>query len=142
MTEVSFYLVEDGAENAGMRFACRLAEKAHAQGRRLYFHVENEAAGAALDELLWTFRQGSFIPHAPAAALEGEDDPTPVAIGTGGEPPPGFDDVLVNLTAEVPDFFSRFHRTVEIVTPATRDAGRRRYRFYQERGYSLETHRV
>lgn len=141
MTRVSFYVLADTAPDAALRFACRLTEKAHAEGHRVYWRLADEDGCRAADELLWAFRQGSFVPHARAAALDGADDPTPVALGTG-EPPAGFDDVLLNLHPEVPDFFSRFARTAEIVTPETRDAGRRRYRFYQERGYPLETHKI
>lgn len=141
MTRVSFYILADAAPDAALRFACRLTEKAHADGHRLYWHLADEASCRAADELLWTFRQGSFVPHAPASALTGREDPTPVVLGTG-EPPEGLDDVLVNLHPDVPAFFSRFERTAEIVTPDTRDAGRQRYRFYQERGYPLETHKI
>lgn len=141
MTRVSFYVLADAAPDAGPRFACRLIEKAHAEGHRVYWRLADEAACRAADDLLWTFRQGSFVPHVRAPALTGDDDPTPVVLGTD-EPPPGFDDVLVNLHPEVPDFFERFERVAEIVTPETRDAGRRRYRFYQERGCELETHKI
>lgn len=141
MTRIGFYVLADAAPDAALRFACRLIEKAHAEGHRVYWRLPDEAACRAADELLWTFRQGSFVPHAMTPALAGDEDPTPVVLGTD-DPPPGFDDVLVNLHPEVPDFFSRFERAAEIVTPDTRDAGRRRYRFYQERGYPLETHKI
>lgn len=141
MTEISFYIVENTGADAAERLACRLAEKAHGQGRRLYLHVADEAAGVRLDALLWTFRQGSFVPHCLGAVWQGEDDPTPVVIGHD-DTPPGFDDVLINLADTVPPFFSRFQRTLEIVTPATRDAARQRYKFYQDRGYTLETHKI
>lgn len=142
MTEILFYVVQDGADNGAVRFACRLAEKVHRQNRRLYLHTADPATAQQVDEDLWTFRQGSFVPHLPAEALSGADDPTPVVIGNGDPPPAGFDDVLINLADDVPDFFSRFQRAVEIVTPATREAARRRYKFYQDRGYPLETHSV
>lgn len=141
MTRVDFYILADTAPDAGLRFACRLIEKAHAEGHRVYWHLADETSCRAADELLWTFRQGSFVPHARAADLSGPDDPAPVAIGSG-EPPAGFDDILVNQHPEVPDFFSCFERDLEIVTPELRDPGRRRYRFYQERGYPLNTHKI
>ena len=60
-----------------------------------------------LDELLWTFMQGSFIPHR---VVRGELDAPPlepVLIGVNQPPGPGRWDVLVNLATDVPDFFSR-----------------------------------
>lgn len=141
MTVVSFYILADEGPGAAARLACRLAEKAHLQGHRLYIHAADAGAAADLNQLLWTFRQGSFVPHALAADLD-RDDSTPVALGAQSEPPAGWDDVLINLDAEVPAFFSRFRRALEIVTPATRAAARQRYKFYQDRGYSLKTHQV
>lgn len=142
MTEVLFYVVSDGGADAAVRLACRVAEKAQGQGHRVFLHTDEAGAAQRLDELLWTFRQGSFVPHALADELEGPEDPTPVAIGAGGQPPARFDDVLINLGTEVPDFFSRFQRAVEIVTPETRGPARQRYKFYQDRGYPLATHHV
>lgn len=141
MTEVLFYVLSDGDDDV-VRFTCRLADKIHEQRRKLYLHAASAAMAQQLDNDLWTFRQGSFIPHLLVDRLEGPGDPTPVAIGTADNPPTGFDDVLINLADEVPGFFSRFQRTVEIVTPTTRAAARQRYKFYQDRGYPMETHKV
>jgi DNA polymerase-3 subunit chi len=141
MTEVFFYILEDEAADASARFACRLTEKAHDSGHRVYLHVADDSAAEALDSLLWQFRQGSFVPHATTAALADDDDLTPVAIGAG-EPPPGFDDVLINVGGNVGGFFSRFARHNEVVPPAAVDAARSRYRFYKDRGYALTTHKI
>lgn len=141
MSRVGFYVLSDTAPDAALRFACRLTEKAHAEGHRVYWRLADEDACRNADDMLWTFRQGSFVPHARVPALTGENDPTPVALGTG-EPPPGFDDVLINLHPEAPEFFDRFERIVEIVTPETRGPGRQRYRFYQEHGHEPETHKI
>ena len=141
MTEVFFYILEDTTAEAPDRFACRLIEKAHGEGHRVYVHAADADAVARIDKLLWTFRQGSFVPHATVAALEADDDLTPVVIGTG-EPPAGFDDVLVNLGGDVGTFFSRFARHNEIVAPADVAAARSLYRFYKDRGYALTTHRI
>lgn len=141
MARVTFYILADTAPDAASRFACRLIEKAHAEGRRVYWRLADEEACRTADDLLWTFRQGSFVPHARAPALTGENDPTPVALGTGG-PPAGFDDVLINLHPEVPDFVDRFERAVEIVAPNDKRAARQRYKLYQDRGYQPETHKI
>ncbi|MGB7754863.1 MAG: DNA polymerase III subunit chi [Salinisphaera sp.] len=141
MTEVFFYILEDEAADATAQFACRLTEKAHGEGHRVFIHAADAAQAAALDELLWRFRQGSFVPHATADALEPDDDITPVIIGAG-EPPAGFDDVLINIGGEVGGFFSRFARHNEIVGPQAMAAARRQYRFFKDRGYQLTTHKI
>lgn len=141
MTEVFFYILEDDATDASARFACRLTEKAHAAGHRIFLHVAGDAQAEELDALLWVFRQGSFVPHATVAALAADDHRTPVVIGSG-EPPPGFDDVLINLGGDVSTFFSRFARHNEVIAPTALSSARSLYRFYKDRGYDLTTHKI
>ncbi len=139
MTRIDFYLLDDGRAEAELLFACRLADKALRQGSRLHFHCADEARLARLDELLWTFRNASFIPHERADAPLPH---CPVTLGSG--PFDGHDEVLVSLAPEVPEFFSQFPRVVEIVDRRgpTVETGRRRYRFYRERGYKVRTHDI
>ena len=60
------------------------------------------------------------------------------------EAPADRTDLLINLGAEVPLFFSRFERVAEIVSGENEDRAlaRDRFRFYRDRGYSLNTHRL
>jgi len=50
--------------------------------------------------------------------------------------------VLLNMAAECPPFFERYERLLEVVGTSDdeRDRGRRRYRFYKERGYAIGNH--
>jgi len=141
MTEVFFYILEEDSAQALERFACRLAEKAHAEGHRIYVHAGSDEQIEAMDKLLWTFRQSSFVPHCTAAALAADDQLTPVVVGTGA-PPPGFDDLLVNIGGDTAGFFSRFQRHNEIIAPAAVAEARNLYRFYKDRGYALTTHKI
>ncbi len=141
MTRVDFYLLEQEGERDFALLACRLAEKAYLLGHRVYIHVSGVEQGAALDDLLWTFKSGSFIPHARLGVM---DEPLPpVLVGHDAEPDTHHD-VLINMTSEVPRFFSRFERVAELVSAAepARAQARERYRFYKERGYTLDTHRL
>ncbi|RJS93777.1 DNA polymerase III subunit chi [Salinisphaera sp. Q1T1-3] len=141
MTEVFFYILEDTAPEACTHFACRLVEKAHGEGHRVYLHAGDQAQVQTLDRQLWTFRQGSFVPHVAADDLAADDDLTPVVIGSA-TPPDGFDDVLVNIGGDVGAFFSRFSRHNEIVGPDDVASARERYRYFKDRGYSLTTHKI
>ena len=138
MTKVSFYVLPEGQEK--LHFACRLTEKAFKQGQRIYLYGADAQTCGALDDLLWTFRQGSFVPHQLWNGGS-VDAATPVIIGSS-EPPPDLDATLVNVADDVPDFFSRFERVAEIVDSAGKEPARRRYKFYQDRGYPLETHKI
>ena len=138
MTRVDFYLLPEAGAEARARFACRLTEKAYRQGHRVYIRAADRDHAEALDRLLWTFRDGSFVPHAryPEAAEEDQ----PVLVGTAL--PERMDDVLLNLAGDRPEGFSRFRRLVEVVGPdaGERAAARERYRYYRDRGYPLATH--
>ena len=141
MTRVDFYILGEQAQGNRFTLACRLAEKAWRGGHRIYLHADNQADARHLDRLLWTYRDASFVPHG----LSGEVDPqlNPVLVGwkdEGGEE----HDVLINLATDVPAFFSRFERVAELIDhdQQVRKAGRQRYRFYKDRGYPLNDHRI
>lgn len=144
MTRVDFYVLGERAAQARELFACRLTEKAWRLKHRVYLHAASGEAAREVDQLLWTFRDGSFVPHAlEDEAGEAAADRAPVRIGAGGEP--RFEaELLINLGHEVPLFFSRFDRVAEIVagTDEEKAAARERFRFYRDRGYALETHQI
>lgn len=139
MTRVSFYVLSNARPDGRLWLACKVAEKAYKQGKRIYLFCADPDIAARLDDLLWTFRQGSFVPHERAE----ENSGAPVVIGDA-PPPAETADVLINLDGEVPNFFSRFERVAEIVgaEPQERSEARNRYQFYRDRGYALETHNV
>ena len=141
MTRVDFYILAERSRENRYSLACRLADKAYQKGHRVLIHTPSEEEARHLDRLLWTFRQGSFVPHG----LTNKADPalTPVLI-SNGEDAKAEHDVLINLHPEVPDFFSRFERLIEPIDQETdtRDAGRKRFRFYRDRGYPLESHEI
>ena len=141
MTQVDFYILQDAQAGGRPLFTCRLTEKAFKQGRQVFINTGSSQLLQQLDELLWTFRDGSFLPHAVYAA--GASDTPPILLGHAVEPD-GPSDVLINLCSEVPSFFSRFSRVAELVGgDATQlDAARERYRFYKDRGYTLNTHNL
>jgi DNA polymerase-3 subunit chi len=89
---------------------------------------------------MWTFRAGSFLPHALIDS--GTDDDNSITIGSDTTSCSG--ELLINLTDTVPACFDRFERVAEIVdaSEAGRSAGRLRFSFYRDNGYDPQTHRV
>ncbi len=141
MTRVDFYVLAPHAKNDRFGFACRLADKIYQQGRRVYVQASSDAEARHLDRLLWTFRQGSFIPHG----LQTETDPSVAPVLIGHTAQAGEEcDVLINLSMDVPHFFSRFERVAEIIDqdPQIRSAGREHFRFYRDRGCPLTSHEI
>ena len=135
MTSIDFYF------NAPDRLqvACRLAGKAFAQKKKLLIFAPAPETARRIDNMLWTWRQLSFIPHC--AAHDPLAAQTPVLITSESSAPPECD-VLLNLGSEWPPFFERYARLLEIVgqDDADKSLGRGRFKFYKERGYAIGTH--
>ncbi|EGW55831.1 DNA polymerase III subunit chi [Candidatus Endoriftia persephonae] len=141
MTQVDFYILDDKARINRYSLACRLTEKIYHQGRRVFIHTVSADEARHMERLLWTFRQGSFIPHGLLGSADATT--TPVIIGSSGDAGEE-QDVLINLAPEVPNFFSRFSRVAELIDrePEVKRSGRERFRFYRNRGYPMNTHNI
>ena len=135
---VDFYVLSEASAAARLKVACRIAEKAYLASQSVLLWHTDRAELEKLDELLWTFADTSFVPHAWLA----EDAAAPVLLST--EPPAGPVEVLIHLglSPEPPAFLTRVSRLVEIIDgePARRDAGRARFKAYRQLGLSPDTH--
>ena len=143
MTRVDFYVLPTSAPHERRVMACKLTEKAWRQEMNIYIHTSSEVETNIMDNLLWTFRQGSFIPHEKATALPVEREDMPILVGHD-QPPDGFRDLVINLSLEKPPQFEDFQRLAELVDQdeTIRTEGRRRYAAYKQLGLELETHRL
>ena len=135
MTQIDFYFhVEDKLQTA-----CKLSAKAVAGGLRVFAVCPDEETRYKLDRLLWTTPAISFVPHCgPEHTLAAV---TPVIVDHSATNLV-HDQVLLNLKLELPEFFSRFQRLIEVVSidEDDRRAARERYKFYRDRGYDIRTH--
>jgi len=141
MTRVDFYVSPNQSAEANLQVTCRIAEKAYGKQNRVYIHTNDQEQAKHIDDMLWIFNQGSFIPHCQAN--DEQQAQAQIVIGYD-TPPEQQSDVLINLSHEVPSFFSRFERVIEIVSgdENTRNLARNRFKFYRERGYPLESHEL
>ena len=138
---VDFYLLASPSVDARWHFACRLLEKAYFAGNSVFVFCQCQEDAETLDELLWTFKEDSFIPHN--LQHEGLTPPPPIQIGHHQEPR-GFSDVLLNLNPSIPPFYSNFKRVIELVSNETerKELGRKNYRFYRDNRCELFTHNI
>jgi len=141
---VDFYVLEGADDRARLVTACRVVEKAFLQQLTVCVSLATPAEAESFDTLLWTFADRAFVPHAlarDAAATSGPPPATPVWVGCQT---PVAADLLVNLGPAVPDFYGSYARIAEFVDaePARREAGRRRFAFYRERGHAPDTHKL
>ena len=142
MARIDFYVLSQSGEQARQLFACRLAEKAYKLEHTVHIHTGDEATANRIDELLWTFRDGSFVPHDVVSA--GSEAPrAPVSVGSN--PAYGVSrDLLINLDDEIPACAGAFPRIAELVTSDddSKQKSRRRFVAYRDEGHELETHNV
>jgi DNA polymerase-3 subunit chi len=138
---VDFYILPAKDTRARLQFTCRLTEKVYGLQHRVHAHAASSGQARELDELLWTFRQGSFLPHA--LSTSSNDAPVPITIGYDEETTSD-GDLLINLADNIPTFFDRFARIAEIVdgTEESRRLGRERFGFYRDNGYEPNTHNI
>lgn len=143
MTEqVDFYILAEQGEKARMRYACRVANKAYPQHKVFVITADRQQA-EAFDSLLWTFSQGSFVPHGLADENSAWQD-YPVQIGTRIDEHAKQADVLINLMPEASEEHLCFSRVLEFVgaDEDEKSRGRTRFRFFKAHGLEPATHRI
>ena len=139
---VDFYVSEEPGESARLRLACRVAEKAYLAKQRVVVFSDDATVLPRFDELLWTFGDGTFVPH-DVVSRDGAPCDAAVALTTGPLPA-DHSDVLINLAATVPAFVDRFARVAEFLDgrPEVRAAGRERFKVYRGKSIEPQTHNV
>ncbi|HSW69955.1 MAG TPA: DNA polymerase III subunit chi [Gammaproteobacteria bacterium] len=141
MPKIDFYILPETTATARLQFACRLIEKAYKQKHRIYVHTADRAAAHQLDEILWTYRDDSFLPHNLYG--DGPEPAPPIQIGFETVPEK-HRDILINLHGEVPEFHKQFARIFELILNEnnSQESGRERYRFYRSQQFEINTHKL
>jgi len=148
MERVDFYVLKSSEPKQRLNFACRLTEKAYLRDLRVVVLSDSAAAAEALDEMLWTFNERSFVPHALCRDAASCDASTPVHVTADLEQIDseriGKADLLVNLSDRLPVGVERFSRVAEIIDAhdERRRLGRERFKAYRDLKVTLETHQL
>jgi len=142
MARIDFYILDQAGQHSRQTFACRLAEKAYRLDNKVHIHTASRGDAQRLDELLWTFRDGSFVPHQRLADSAADID-SPITIGCEDDPVPPRD-LLINLCDDIPSCAEAFPRVAELVTSDDdcKQLSRNRFATYRDQGHTLETHNV
>lgn len=140
--QVDFYILSQPGL-APELFACRLAQKAYRLGERILLHASSEQQAAELDSLLWTFDDGSFVPHGRIGSPAMDTTLSPVAIGNGSLPDWPCT-LLVNVGDLAPQNLENVPRVAEIIAnrEQAKAAGRARYRAWQNHGITPVVHTI
>jgi len=142
MPEISFYVLPSESAEQRLLFACKLLEKAYRSGYFCYVLTDSPEQSQRMDDLLWSFRAGSFVPHG---IFDGTapDLKASILIGTLAAPAL-WQDSLLNLSAQAPDNFQNANRLLEILdnSETCLSAGRQRYKLYKQAGFSPQSHTI
>lgn len=130
---VEFYAIEKPRfSGRPLELVCALAQKAFESATPALVLVDSMADAEALDELLWSYADDSFVPHQVAG--DEDDDECPVLIV-----PPEIDvpqrPLVVNLRQRAaPD---GAERVIELIPDddAAKNAARSRWTAYKRRGH-------
>lgn len=137
--QVDFYLLGESSPGAG-NLACRLALMAWERKQEIFIITASKSSGKQLNELMWQYPEGRFLPHSDAQ--DEHSRKAPVNIGTLSSL--NQTDVVINLCAEVVPQPERFSRVLEIVPYAEneRQASRAKYKTYRNLGLEPQTHEI
>lgn len=140
---ISFYVLTDGAPDAHLRLACRLAEQAVDQGQRVFLRVDSDDDAKRIDDLLWTFGDRSFLPHEILNPSDNAPSHERMRILIGNTAPVDFRDLLINLGSEalVDNAYPAIAELVPVDDERKR-AARARFKVYRDAGLNPATHNV
>jgi DNA polymerase-3 subunit chi len=99
------------AEQRGL--LCRWTERFHTEKKPVQILVDSMYEAQTIDQLLWTFAQGSFIPHSIFNPGEAPPD-DPVVITPVEARLSGFDTLICDLPADL-EFIFEFETAVHFI---------------------------
>lgn len=141
MTEIAFYHLERSNLEGAL---AKLLEKAVAGGYKSVVKAGSEERVEALNAALWTYEQGSFLPHGSARDGNGPDQP--VWLTTGDDNPATGDDnpaaatVLFLTDGAETRAIAGFERCLELFDGRDEAAlarARAHWKEYKEAGHEL-----
>jgi DNA polymerase-3 subunit chi len=137
--QVDFYVLANPTHSAH-QLACRLAMMAWEQGHRVAVVATSQDEAESLDEIMWDFPAGRFLPHQRGSSPAN----TPICIDVGEKDITPDRDVVINLADTAIPEPARFKRLLEIVPGAEqhRLASREKFREYRKLGLSPVSHTI
>ena len=142
-TQVDFYILQDQSERSIWQFCCRLTEKAWRLGNKVQVRTNNEEETRQLDDLMWTYSDESFLPHARQdEKTDAADIPAPIILGHEANNTPC--DLLINLASSSPEQLEQYPRIAEILNEneTIKQLGRERYSKYKQNGCAVQHHQI
>ena len=146
MTKINFYATQHHTLRSRVFLACRLVEKAREHNMKVHIYTDSDKTTRQMDEMLWIWKDTSFIPHISDINPGFFNHPQEAVIISSQSHFQSMSrcDYLINLSNQVPEFFPSYLKMAEIIDQTERilTAGRERYSFYKNRGYTLNYYQL
>lgn len=135
---ILFHILNTNNSQQAWLFVCNMLEKFYLENRRIYLALDTRLEAERFDQLLWTYRDDSFIPHS---LLEHADINTPIIIGYDNLNIDSPRDLLINLSQHIPAHYQDFQQFIEIVINDSeiQQRARERYKHYRDQQHHINT---
>ena len=122
------------------KIVCDLAEKCYLANKRVVIFTEDPEKAKEIDQLLWTWKQSSFIPHIYCDTLEASAyEPILITSHISNN----FDyHILILMDPVTTETLNKFEVVIEFAEKydiACLSASRERYKMYKSHNYQIET---
>lgn len=115
---------------------CQLADRYFTEGHRVLIRLADENQAVTLDQFMWTWKKGAFLPHAcDNGAVECHDEPVVIALSDRN---PNAADILILGIPCALEFVRQFDQVVdfaEVYDPELAQSSRVRFSRYREAGF-------
>jgi DNA polymerase-3 subunit chi len=122
-----------------MRVVCDITEKEYELGNKVVIYVSDEKEGKNLDNMLWSWKQSTFIPHNYSESLDSASK-DPVIISTNISDNINYNTLILVQPTE-PDICKTYNRIIDFAekyNPTKLETDRKRYKLYRENKFKLE----
>ncbi len=123
-----------------LRVVCDVVENEFALGNKVIINVKDEEEGKTLDNMLWSWKQSSFIPHSFTASLS-DSMKDPVLITTDISENLSYNTLILVNPSEVENF-NNYNTVIDFAekyNPTKLETDRKRYKLYRDNKFTLET---
>lgn len=129
-----------------LKFACQIIYQTYLKGHSMGILVANTQMATQLDDLLWTFKDISFIPHlhrSSGVVIQTEDYPIIISEKTELLEDLGLD-ILLLINSPLPESFSRFNKILQFCqnNSSERTFARENYQALQNAGWHIQSHKI
>lgn len=141
--QIDFYILENQPNMARFPFACKIIEKIYQSQQSSIIICNDLTEAEKLDELLWTFKEDTFIPHLLTSKKSIYDYHQPIEIDVVHSTFNCKNKIVLYLSnSESLSKLTEASRIIEIVSneQEIKENARKHFRWYQQQAYPIKTH--